>query len=464
MKDQAFVKTVALREVSMKEEKYKDKADILAKAREVIGIPLRRIDKTNRLSTGKGAIGSVLEESWFEYSINSDSLPDFPDAGVELKATPYVRKKNGITAKERLVCNIINYMKEYKNTFFESSFWKKCETLLIMPYEHRENVPKGEFTIDEAVLFSFPEDDLLIIQQDWKNIIEKVRAGKAHEISEGDTLYLGACTKGATAASVREQPFSDIPAKQRAYSLKQSYMTTILRSYIFGNEVNEHVIKDPDILRLEGFESYIVNKVKPYFGRTQESLVEEFKLNIQSKSINAQIIAHILGINGNITATDEFKKANIVPKTIRINKNGSIPESMSFPAFNPKELIKEEWDTSEFKNMLEQTKFLFVIFRFQENGELIFDNIKFWNIPEKDLEEVKKVWEETVKVLKEGVQFTKVGNRVLNNLPKASDDSVAHVRPHGRDASDTVELPDGRRITKQSFWLNSRYIRKQIEK
>ena len=212
---------------------YKTKEDVLRRAQEAIGIPLRDIDSTGRLKTGKGAIGTVMEESWFGYTPNSESEPDFPETGVELKATPYIKTSTGIRAKERLVCNIINYMTEYKKTFKTSDFWHKCETLLIMSYEHKPDVEKGDFTIDQAVLFSYPMEDLMIIEQDWQKIIAKIRSGQAHLLTEGDTLYLAACTKGATSATVRQQPFSNIPAKQRAYSLKSSYMTMVLNNYIF---------------------------------------------------------------------------------------------------------------------------------------------------------------------------------------------------------------------------------------
>jgi DNA mismatch repair protein MutH len=67
-------------------------------------------------------------------------------------------------------------------------------------------------------------------QKDWELIKQKIAEGKAHELSEGDTFYLGACTKGANASSVRKQPFSEIPAKQRAYSLKQGYVNHIIAS------------------------------------------------------------------------------------------------------------------------------------------------------------------------------------------------------------------------------------------
>ena len=442
---------------------YHTKEEILERGRMAIGIPIKEIDKTNRLNTGKGAIGSILEESWFGYNINSQSEADFVEAGVELKVTPYIRTRKGIRAKERLVCNIINYMQEYKNTFYSSSFWEKCNTILLMSYEHIDGVSKGEYTIDEATLFSFPTEDLAIIERDWLTIMNKICNGKAHELSEGDTMYLGACTKGATAASMRKQPYSPQLAKQRAYSLKQSYMTYVLNNYIFGNKADEHIIKDPALLRNYGFEEYIIQKIRPYIGRTQYSLLQDFGLKTTAKNVNELILSRMLGLQGKVTNTEEFQKANIVPKTIRVNVDGSINENMSFPAFDFKKIVTEEWSSSEFKDMLEQTKFLFVVFRFSEDGILIFDDLIFWNIPEADLEEVRRVWERTVSILRNGVQLDTVGRITYNNLPKSSESRVAHVRPHAKNASDISQLPDGRSMTKQSFWLNKTYIREQLD-
>ena len=448
----------------MSKRRYHTKEEVLARGREVIGIPMKDIDKTGRIDIGKGAIGSILEESWFGYKINSDAEADFSEAGVELKVTPYIRTSKGIRAKERLACNIINYMEEYKHTFYDSSFWKKCNTMLLLSYEHRYDVPKSEFTIDEAALFSFPQDDLVIIKKDWERIIQKIRDGRAHELSEGDTLYLGAFTKGANAASLREQPFSKKLAKQRAFSLKQSYMTYILNKYIFGKEKDEHIIKDPSKLAHAGLEEYIQKQIQPYIGMSQTQLKERFGIQSKAKSINDILLARMLGIKGRISATSEFQKANIIPKTVRVNMDGTVTESMSFPIFDFCEVARGTWETSECKNMLEQTKFLFVIFRFNELGDLIFDDIKFWYIPEADLKEVETVWEKTSRILREGVKFHTVGKRTFNNLPKASENRVAHVRPHARDSKDTMPLPDGREMPKQCFWLNNTYIAEQIRR
>ncbi|MBR3691865.1 MAG: restriction endonuclease, partial [Clostridia bacterium] len=279
-----------------------------------------------------------------------------------------------------------------------------------------------------------------------------------HLITEGDTLYLAACTKGATAASVRKQPFSDIPAKQRAYSLKSSYMTRILNQYIFGKDEDEHIIKDWRVLQKNGFEDYIIDQLKPYYGMTQTELKSRFGVDTMAKSLNYILLARMLGINGDIRNTQEFQNANIIPKTIRIQKNGSIKESMSFPTFKFMEIIQEEWEDSALREYIEPAKFLFIIFKEREDGQYAFERIKFWNIPAEDLEEVKCVWERTVQTIKNGVRLERVNNEVRNNLPKSTENRVAHVRPHARNANDTYPLPDGREMTKQCFWFNSSYV------
>lgn len=458
---------------------YMTKGAVLKRAREIIGIPLKEIDKTGRLKTGKGAIGTTIEESWYEYTPNAEAGPDFSEAGVELKVAPYIRGKKGIRAKERLVCNIINYMEEYSKTFYTSAFWHKCQTMLLMSYEHRDGVPKGEFTIDEAVLFRFPEEDLAIIEKDWEIIMSKVRAGQAHLLSEGDTYYLAACTKGATAESVREQPFSTVPAKQRAYSLKAAYMTSVLTRYIFGSQESERIVKDWRVLQERSFDQYVIDKISPYIGMTQDELKSRFGVKSTAKNLNEMLLARMLDVKGNIASTDEFKKAGIIPKTIRVRRDGTIKESMSFPAFDFIRLSRETvWEESELYNYLSPAKFLFVIFREDERGGLVFDRLKFWNIPADDLEEVRRVWERTVQTIREGVQLRCTPHRVINDLPKRLESPVAHVRPHSSLSfyeledgtrfgtgtfADANRLPDGRWMTKQCFWLNNTYIAEQIK-
>ncbi len=137
---------------------------------------------------------------------------------------------------------------------------------------------------------------------------------------------------------------------------------------------------------------------------------------------------------------------------------------MSFPTFDFIELSREDdWEESELYNHLAPTKFMFVIFQERNDGEYVFDRVMFWNIPNADLEEVRIVWERTVQTLRAGVRLIQTPGGVSNNLPKMTESRVAHVRPHGRDGSDKLPLPDGRMMTKQCFWLNNTYIEKQIK-
>ena len=453
----------------MAEEKVYTKEEVLEIANMLIGKTFGELNSYQMQAElyDKGTHGHILEEDVFQYGSNSRSAPDFEEAGIELKVTPYKKNKNGtLSAKERLVLNIINYMEEYKNTFYTSHFWYKNQLIEIIWYLHEDDKPKSEFKITHSLLFTFPEEDLPIIKQDWYKIINKIKAGKAHELSEADTMYLGACTKGANASSVRKQPFSDILAKQRAFCLKTSYMTQLVRDYIGG----EHLERIANIMPTEmSFEESLENQLKRYKGKTVNELASMFNIDSKAKNLNEILIARMLGVKGRLAATDEFVKANIVPKTIRINKNGSIKESMSFPTFKFEEIINETWEDSELREMFNTTKFMFAVFK-EYDGTYHFDSVKFWNMPIYILDnDVKDVWTRTVSIIETGniVKEVKNGNRITN-FPGMSENKCCHVRPHAQNANDTYPLPVTDEITgsnsytKHCFWLNNAYILKII--
>ncbi|MGO5012403.1 MutH/Sau3AI family endonuclease [Niallia sp. Sow4_A1] len=125
---------------------YKTESELLSKAKEAEGKTFDQIDIYNRLSNrkSKGSLGQVIEESFFGYKINSDARPDFEELRVELKVTPFKKNKNGsLSAKERLVLNIINYMEEVETTFHTSSFWEKNQKLLLTQLSHQKNKCKS---------------------------------------------------------------------------------------------------------------------------------------------------------------------------------------------------------------------------------------------------------------------------------------------------------------------------------
>lgn len=412
----------------------------------------------------KGGLGELIEERYFHYQANNDSRPDFDKAGVELKVTPYKINKNGtLSAKERLIITMIDYFSVVNETFEDSHVWAKSRLILLIYYLYqKEMASRLDYKIGYVKLFTPPEQDLKIIKHDFEVIVNKIKAGKAHELSEGDTLYLGAAPKAATSADRRKQPYNDELAKPRAFAFKNSYMTYVLNNYIIpGKNTYEPIIKGAE----DSFEEYVVSKIREYYNFSVSALCEEFNVEFakKPKNLEAMLAYRILGIKGNYA--EEFVKANIKVKTIRIEKNNKIKESMSFPTFKFKELVEEEWEDSTFGNYLRETRFLFVVYKYDENNELRLKGCQFWNIPYEDLEhDVKYVWMMTQKVLQIGLNCYVHNGKNHCNLPGMQDNPVCHVRPHGKNAQDTDELPDGRMYPKQCFWLNNSYILEQLNK
>lgn len=413
----------------------------------------------------KGGLGQFIEKYLFGMDNNSDSEPDFMPAGIELKVTPYKKiKGDKLSAKERLVLNIIDYMTEYKNTFRSSHFWYKNNKIQLLWYLWEANKDKKDLIITHEKLLELEKnEDLKQIEEDWNFIINKIREGKAHEISEADTMYLGACSKGTNALSTREQPFSDIPAMQRAFCFKNSYMTQLVRKYIGDYSNVEKILKGTN----DTFNEFVLNIIAKYKGKSQNELMKEFNIDTKAKNINSMLISRMFNVKSKLSETEEFQKAKIIPKTIRIEENGRIKESISFPYFKYTEIVNQDWETSDLREELETTKYMFFIFK-MENGEYIFKGIKLWNMPEIDIEtSVMEMWKKTYNTIKTGNIVKSIENGIRKtNFVGMSENNVCHVRPHGRNANDVCKLPVADKLTgateytKHCFWINNNYIRK----
>ncbi len=399
---------------------------------------------------------------------NSDSEPDFMPAGIELKVTPYRKLKNGkLSAKERLVLNIIDFENEYKNEFRNSHFWYKNNKIQLLWYLWEPGKDKKDYKITHEKLLELAlNEDLNQIEKDWNTIINKIKEGKAHEISEADTMYLGACTKGANSLSVRKQPFNDIPAMQRAFCFKISYMTQLVRKFIGNYSDVEKVLKDTQY----SFEEYVNNIINKYKGKLQKELMKELSINSNAKNINSLLINKMFNVRSNLAETEEFQKANIIPKTIRIEENGRIKESISFPAFKYTDIVNQDWKTCDLREELETTKYMFFVFK-KVNNEYIFKGIKLWNMPELDIEtSVMEMWKATYNTIKSGNIVKSITNgKRKTNFVGLSDNEVCHVRPHGRNLKDVYPLPVKDKLTgascytKHCFWINNNYLKEILK-
>ncbi|WP_142414661.1 Sau3AI family type II restriction endonuclease [Hathewaya massiliensis] len=430
----------------------------------------------------KGGLGELIEECFFHYKCNNDSKPDFDKAGVELKVTPYkINKNKSLSAKERLIITMIDYNQVIHENFYESHLWAKSSLILLVYYLYTNEITNRlDYRINYSKLFSPPKEDLEIIKSDYETIINKIKAGKAHELSEGDTLYLGAATKAASSSDCRTQPFSDIPAKPRAFSFKTSYMTYVLNTYIVPNKTTyEPIIKNLSELNGTTFKEYVTSKINSYINKSDKDLCDLFEREYNNNKAQwSDLTYRMLGIKSN--QAEEFVKANIVVKAIRIEENESMRESMSLPAFKFKDLVTQEWEESDLFTYFNETIFLFVVYK-KNNDKYILKGSQLWNMPYEDLNTtVYSGWKSIRDTIKNGVTFTikktKLGQAVLNNFPKKNDNPIIHIRPHAQKSAyffsnkvtigdinrDANELPDGQWMTTQSFWINNNYILSQL--
>jgi DNA mismatch repair protein MutH len=447
-------------------------SSILNYASKLNGKSLRQVcgeEVVNNGYAGKGNFGQILEKYYFEYELNSVSEPDFHEVGIELKSSPLKKsKKNHLSAKERLVLSIINYNDIINQDFDSSSLLIKNNHLLLILYLYEKGVDVLDLVIKLVGDWKIPQEDLHIFKSDWLKIQSKVSAGRAHELSEGDTLYLGACTKGGKGGNPRQQPYSKILAKQRAFSLKQGYLNHVIGKLSQRSGVNYGKVIDSPTADLN-FEDLVITKFEKYYSKSTEQIEANLGLNLnkKAKSYFASLSKRILGVDIK-SEIEEFAKADIILKTVRLKNNDLPKESISFSTFKFDEIINEDWDDSTFKAVLEH-KFLF-IFYLIDGDKLYLKRAKFWNMPYEDIEKAKLVWEKTRQLILDGNIVKEVTNKWKRktNFPNTLFNKVAHVRPHAKNANDTYPLPINDRLTgltsytKHCFWLNKIYVKEQI--
>lgn len=446
----------------------------------LLGRSLRELHPDAKIYKGKGGLGNSVEYFHYDYEPNSVSDPDFVEAGLELKCTPLkLLKDKSMVSKERLVLNIINYIEEADKTFETSSFWHKNKFLLLMFYLHESGLDPVDMLFKLIRTWKFPNEDLKIIRDDWNKIHSLITSGKANELSEGLTFYLAPCMKGSkSGAEMRQQPYSDILAQQRAYSLKQGYINKIiLSSYLDTNlrhQLNlserrvkslqkkyssENIVKSLKAYKKgETFEELIERKMKPYYGKTIGQLSRKFgtQFNIFKKDVAHDVCRAIFGVK--TKKIQEFENAEISLKTVTLEANRDyVVQSMSFPYIRYVDIVNQEWEESDWYKIL-TSKFFFVVFRKSSDGKANKTKLEkafFWNMPLADLSFAEFLWNDTKNKVVNGDYNHFLTKTSKENVEKGNN--VCHVRPHGTKGQ-TVPTPQGTNELPKCFWLNNHYI------
>lgn len=461
-----------------------DKYSIWDYSKKLLGRTLEEATgfKMESYNKGKGRLGQMVEYYFFGYEPNSNPTPDFEEAGVELKCTPLKELANkSLQIKERLVCSMIDFSEDPKHPFKESHVYIKCAVMLILFYLHQTRIPVQHLRFLYSVLWQIPEKDLLIMEQDYNKIVAKIRCGKAHELSEGDTIYLGACRKGQKGDNdvfylLPNGNKSDVPAPKRAFSFKPQYMRTILDFIQKGGsnaatntsaftEGYRNGLVSKEELKKQPLEEILIERFNGYIGKSYAELCSMLGLEqSKAKSKYALIVNAILTLMGtrggdDVTKSEEFIKSGIRIKTIRMLKSGRPKEAMSFENINYSEIIKEDnWFDSRLYELF-TSRFLFIVFHeYEENGKSVFRLQKafFWTMPYDDLKKAEPYWEN----IKENIMANHIDTSFFY---RESEHRMFHVRPKAKNASDLTINPNGGMCKKYCYWFNHEYIRHIVE-
>lgn len=453
----------------------------------------------------KGLPGKIIEASYFGYELNSRQEADFEKVGVELKSAPadIDKKTQKFKAGETISVTQIDFNHPIEFDFYKSHVYQKLRMLLVIfYYRNRALRSKLQYNVFYATLFQPSVEDIAIIESDFNAINCKISNGCAHMLSRTDGTYLGTAPKSTK--TVFAQPYyGGIPVVKRSFTLKKEYVNVIFSSYYTrSNAVQEEKLLSAaeliDLKRMT-FAEKIQERFRLYLYWKIEDIAAALNLHmILNKSTLPVLTAHMLGLSQ--LRCEEFTKAGIVVKTICFNEHGTNKEEFRlgdadfieiYNSPDPHvemeidsetgeeyEVIKTGWTDSELYKQLDELKYLFVVFQKAPDGSIIFKGSKLWAMSEEDIALAYMDWMDIRNVLRHGVQLVRRdwgdGERTYNNFPGAAAARRIHLRPHGDKAfyvnadgtswgngqmSDTEQLPDGRWMTRQSYWLSNIFVR-----
>jgi DNA mismatch repair protein len=430
---------------------------LLEFTKNIKGKTFKDFDKNNDLENGlrdKGILGKIVETGFYGYPNNNKAEADFNELGIELKVSGYIKNKNNtVSAKERLVLSKIDFNNIVNEEFDYSKLLFKNKKILIIWYEYDKEKDIKDFAITDYQLYDMSGDEL-IIRNDFEIIKQKVIQGEAHLLSEGDTSYLGACTKGATSKDRTKQPCSDILAMPRAFSLKNAYMTGVLRSINLTLEV--------DNCEYKTIEEYVFAQIQMFIGRTQLDIYEELTKQKYDtkipKNLGKMISDKTIGKDNELEEkNDLFKKTNYVIKNLPVNEKLYPLERMSFRNLKLSE-FEDDWNDSRWKTHFEEVTFIVLCYEGDsktKNGFRVLKEIKKLSFNADDIELFGRTYKMVQKAIKNcDIKLLPYPNTIIGQ--------PLEIAPKGVKGDDAYTNFFKNDTTKVCFMVNKDFLFKKL--
>jgi DNA mismatch repair protein MutH len=435
--------------------KFRSVDELITYTKGIVGKRFGELDKYNLLEKkgDKGVLGKIVETGFYGYPLNNDAKADFDNLCIELKVAGFKEKRDKtLVAKERLVLSKIDYMEIIHESYEFSKLLFKNKRLLIIWYQYYEGKNYPMFQIHGCQLYDMTKDEI-IFKNDFNIIKDKVKRGEAHLLSEGDTSYLGACTKGAKGTDRTKQPNSDKEAKPRAYALKSAYMTGILKSL--------YIDSDGDFGQYRTVEEYIKNILKPFYGLTQREIYSSIcGITIAGsvpKNIGKMISDRLIGKDRDLEYKhDLFRKTTYKIKNIPVDKDYYPLERLSFRNLVLSEFLTE-WEDSDWKTYFEEVTLILICYEGggTKNGDRVLKSVKKITFTADDIERFGKSY----RMVREAIIKEDISKLPY---PKKFKEPTLVIAPKGNAGDDAYENFFKHDTTKSCFMLDEEYIYNKI--
>ncbi len=172
--------------------------ELLSRARGLAGVSLGGLAKSyaqpfpKTLLRAKGFVGQLLELA-LGASAKNQSLPDFPNLGIELKSLPI--DSHGHPRESTYVCTGPTHTEV--SSWQDSRVRQKLLHVLWIPIEADPKIPLPERRIGTPLLWHLPPDLEKVLQQDWEELVTLLRLGQEASITARLGTYLQIRPKAA---------------------------------------------------------------------------------------------------------------------------------------------------------------------------------------------------------------------------------------------------------------------------
>lgn len=212
------------------------KDELLGCAQAISGMKLAELaeslQETVPINTtyAKGWVGQLIEKA-LGAQAGSQSLPDFPELGVEIKTVPVDNK--GKPTETTYVCTAPLVLSEAMQ--WEKSVVKnKLKCVLWVPYQSMPHIPIEERLIGTPLLWHLDAQAEHMLKQDFEELVELIASGKVEYIRAdlGTFLHMRPkAARGTTRTKGIGEDGQNIKTLPRGFYLRTLFTEKLFRQY-----------------------------------------------------------------------------------------------------------------------------------------------------------------------------------------------------------------------------------------